>query len=158
MIRPATPRDAPAVTHLWNAIIRDTLATFTTDLKSVDSVAAQINRRPFWVSDADGVQGFVTFGAFRSGPGYAATIEHTVILAADAQGRGIGRALMQTAMQAAHEQGHHIMIAAISSANPDAVAFHSALGFEQTAHMPQVGRKADQWLDLILMQKTLSAS
>ncbi len=159
IIRTATKADAAQIADLWNRMIRDTLLTFTTEEKTVQAVAQLIALRigAFWVADVGGVDGFVTFGPFRGGPGYSATVEHSIVLGSRAQGKGIGRALMQQAMAQAHTQGHHIMVAAISSANPAAVKFHTALGFVQTGQMPQVGRKAGQWLDLILMQKTLGA-
>ena len=156
-VRPARLDDAPQVTALWNGMIRDTLATFTSQEKTLAGVAALITERQgsFWVIEAQGVQGFVTYGPFRAGPGYAATVEHTVIVAAAAQGKGAGRLLMQQALSAAASQRRHVMVAAISGANPTAAAFHARLGFEQTGYLPQVGYKAGQWLDLILMQKTL---
>lgn len=139
-------------------MIRETDATFTTQEKTIKGMAALIAERTggFWVADLGGVQGFVTYGPFRSGPGYAATVEHTIILAKTAQGSGAGRALMQKAIAGGRAQGHHVMVAAISGANPGAVGFHSKLGFEQVALMPQVGRKGGKWLDLILMQKIIS--
>jgi len=157
-LRAATADDAGAIADLWNVVIRDTLATFTTRIKSADEMAALIHARSdaFWVAVQDEtVLGFVTYGAFRAGPGYSATVEHSIILAPAAQGRGLGRALMTHALAAAKAQGHHTVVAAISGANPGAVAFHGALGFDHVGRMPQVGRKAGQWLDLILMQKTL---
>ncbi|MEP5730755.1 MAG: N-acetyltransferase family protein [Sulfitobacter sp.] len=159
MIRLAEPTDAVAIAGLWNQMIRASLATFTTLEKTPEEIDGLIRDRAgtFWVAAKPLVIGFVTFGAFRPGPGYAATVEHTVILAPQAQGKGIGRSLMQIAMETAHRADHHIMIAGISSANPQAVAFHTALGFTQTGYMPQVGRKGGEWLDLILMQKTLGA-
>ncbi|NNK15975.1 MAG: N-acetyltransferase [Sulfitobacter sp.] len=161
MIRPATDADAERIATLWNDIILTSLATFTTKVKSVSAVRELIQDRSeaFWVIDAEGDSdlGFVTYGPFRAGPGFAATVEHTVILGPSAQGRGYGRQLMTHALAAAAEQGHHVMVAGISSANPAAVAFHHALGFHQTGHIPEVGRKSGQWLDLILMQKTLQA-
>lgn len=147
------------IAGLWNGMIRDTLATFTTQEKTVKDIADLIRERPnaFWVAqDVGGVQGFVTYGPFRSGPGYSATVEHTIILSPCAQGGGTGRMLMAQAIKGATIQGHHVMVGAISGANPGAVVFHERLGFEQVARMPQVGRKADQWLDLILMQKITS--
>lgn len=157
ILRAATAADAQQVAALWNAMIRDTLATFTTDEMPLQTVLERIAARPFWVAaDGPSVQGFVSYGPFRSGPGYAATVEHTVIVAPAAQGAGLGHSLMQQAENAAQSAGHHIMVAAISSANPAAETFHAARGFVRTGHMPQVGRKAGRWLDLILMQKTLA--
>ena len=142
-------------------MIHDTLATFTTVALTTAEVAGRIDARKgrFWVAvDAtDTAQGFVTFGPFRSGPGYAATVEHTIILDRTVQGAGLGHALMALAETGARDLGHHVMVAAISSANPAAIRFHTSRGFVQTGHLPQVGRKADQWLDLILMQKVISA-
>jgi phosphinothricin acetyltransferase len=155
-LRAAGAADAEAIAALWNAMIRDTLATFTTVEKSAQDVAALLTVRPgFWVADDGAVQGFVTYGAFRAGPGYAATVEHSIVLTPAARGRGLGRALMQTAIDHAAAQGHHVMVGAISGANPGAVAFHEKLGFTTVGRMPEVGRKAGLWLDLIWMQKLL---
>ncbi len=153
MIGSAIPDDAPWIAALWNAMIADTLFTFTTDLKTDSVVAQMIATRPVLVLPDQG--GFATYGPFRAGPGYGATVEHTILLDPAVQGRGQGRALMAALMDHAHEAGHHVMVAGISGANPNAVAFHAALGFGTTGHMTQVGRKAGQWLDLILMQKLL---
>ncbi|MFG6590695.1 GNAT family N-acetyltransferase [Sulfitobacter sp. 1A12157] len=161
VIRPALAQDAAAVAALWNGMIRGSLSTFTTDEKTREEIAALIAARTdaFWVAEGDGaVLGFVTYGSFRGGPGYAATVEHSIVLSEAAQGRGLGRDLMTQAIEAATAGGRHIMVAAVSSANPGAVAFHEKQGFGQVGRMPEVGRKHGQWLDLILMQKTLTAS
>ncbi len=68
----------------------------------------------------------------------------------------MGRALMDAALSAAKAKGQHVMVAAISSANPAAAAFHAHLGFAEAGRLAQVGRKNGQWLDLILMQKMLT--
>ncbi|MEE4189810.1 MAG: N-acetyltransferase family protein [Roseobacter sp.] len=158
MIRPAQKSDAPDIAWLWNRMIRDTLATFTTIEKTVSDVEAIVKARQgsFWVYEAaERIAGFATFGPFRAGPGYAATCEHSVIVAPHAARSGIGSALMEALCTAARGQGLHVMVAAISSANPAAVAFHANLGFVEVGRMPQVGRKSGQFLDLILMQKML---
>ncbi len=159
-IRGAEIADADAIAALWNGMIRDSDATFTTEEKTNSAIAALITEpgRGFWVAEQGRVQGFVTYGAFRSGPGYAATVEHTIVLAQTVQGNGTGRALMQAALDGARAQQHHVMVGAISSANPGAVVFHARLGFEQVGRLPQVGRKHGRWLDMILMQKIVSAS
>lgn len=141
-------------------MISDSLVTFTTVRKSPAAVAAAIGAgaAPFLVAEAGGqVLGLATCGPFRSGPGYAFCVEHSVHLDPQARRRGIGTMLMEHLQQAAAVAGKRVMVAAISGANPGAVAFHAALGFTEVGRMPAVGFKAGQWLDLVLMQKRLAA-
>ncbi len=158
IIRAATPEDAAAICDISNPLIRDTLITFTTVLRREEDTRAAIRASDgaFLVAEEAGrVIGFASFAPFRAGPGYAQTKENSIQLAPSARGRGTGRALMAALEQVAKDQGIHILVAGISSANPGAVAFHRRLGFAEVGRMPEVGRKADQWLDLVLMQKRL---
>ena len=158
IIRPALARDAAAVAEITNSIIRETLVTFTTAERSPTEIAQDIASRgsAFQVAEMQGqVVGFATYGSFRAGPGYARSREHTIFLDPQARGQGAGRALMAALEQAALSDGVHVLVAGISAENPDAIAFHTALGFEQVGLMPEVGHKWGQWLDLVLMQKIL---
>ncbi|MEM1352667.1 MAG: N-acetyltransferase family protein [Pseudomonadota bacterium] len=161
MIRPAQEKDDPAIASLWNGMIKNTLATFTDVTKSASDIAElrQMPSSPCLVYvDAHAVLGFARFGSFRTGPGYAATCEHSVVVADQAHGKGVGTELMRALMAEAKAEGIHVMVAAISSANPGAQRFHARLGFVDVGRMPEVGRKAGQWLDLVLMQKILGAA
>lgn len=158
MIRPATKEDVTEITALWNTMIRDTSVTFTSLQKLQSDVALAVAdpERCFLVAQSDGAfAGFALLGPFRSGPGYAHCVEHTVYVLPQAFGKGLGRMLMAGLSDFARAQGHHVMIGAVSGTNADAVAFHKRLGFEQVGHLPQVGRKGDDWHDLILMHKFL---
>lgn len=158
ILRQATTGDAAEICAILNAVIRDTLITFTTDPRSVADIATDITERgpAFVVAEQNGqVVGYASFAPFRAGPGYGRTCEHTIHLTKEVRGLGLGRALMRRLEDVAIAQGVHVLVAGISGANPDAVAFHAALGFAKVGQMPEVGRKADQWLDLILMQKIL---
>ncbi len=157
MIRPAVKDDFPQIAKIWNQIIRDTAATFTNAEKEVaELVQANAAGRPFFVAEQDGkVVGFATYFPFRSGPGYARTKEHTIQLAPDARGKGFGRGLMEAVEDHARDAGVHTIWAGISSENPDGKAFHAALGYEEIAVLPEVGRKFGRWMDLILMRKVL---
>lgn len=158
MIRPARPEDAPAIAAIWNAVIRDSLATFTTIEKDPATVAAQIDAgTPWWVACINNtVQGHATYSQFRNGPGYARSMEHSIHLSKLAKGQGFGRALMAAVESHARAQGVHVMVAGVSSENPEGRAFHARLGYIECGRVAQAGRKWDRWLDLILMQKILT--
>ncbi|MBU2993903.1 GNAT family N-acetyltransferase [Octadecabacter sp. 1_MG-2023] len=157
IIRPATQNDGAAIAAFWSPQILDTVVTFNSVPKSADDVAEMIAARPcFLVAEVAGeVIGFVTYDQFRGGVGYRHTMEHTIILAPDAKGQGAGRALMLAAMEHARARQVHSLWAGVSGENAAGVAFHAALGFEQVAVLPQVGRKFERWMDLVLMQKRL---
>lgn len=161
MIRDATPDDAKAVAAIWNHYIRDSVITFNAAEKTVDDVrhliAARQERRCFLVAVGQGqVCGFATYDQFRGGVGYAHTMEHTIQLAPGAGGAGHGRALMAALEAHAIAAGVHVMVAGVTAENPAGQAFHAALGYAVVGRMPQVGRKFDRWMDLVLMQKILS--
>ena len=158
MIRAAGPGDAEAIARLGNWMIRTTTWTFTTIEKTQADVAQMIATRPgaFWVAqEGADCAGFITFGTFRSGPGYAATVEHSILVSPEFQGRGLGRALMEAGFEAARAAGCHVMVGGISGSNPNGLSFHARMGFDEVGRMPQVGRKNGKWLDLVLMQKIL---
>ena len=142
---------------LRNALISETLVTFTTDTKTPEDVAGEIAERPYFaVAEAQGrIVGYAFYGPFRSGPGYAGTIEHGIHVADRATGQGTGTHLMDNLEAHAKASGSHVIVAGISSANPRSITFHARRGFVEVGRMPEVGRKWDQWLDLILMQKRL---
>lgn len=161
MIRPARDTDAAAIAAIWNPIIRDTVVTFTPVEKSeadiVEVLAARKSAgQPFLVAEAEGeVLGFATYFQFRSGPGYARTMEHSVNLSPHARGRGLGRALMQMLEREARAQGVHVLIGAISATNTDSLRFHETLGFAEGGRLQAVGWKFGRFHDLVLMQKQL---
>lgn len=142
-------------------MICDTLVTFTTDEKIPDDMARMITARSpaFLVALAgDGaLEGFATYGAFRSGPGYQFTREHSVILSSSARGRGTGRLLMGALEKVAYSENVKSLVAGISAENPDGIAFHRKIGFDSVGQVAKAGFKSGQWIDLLLMQKFVVA-
>ena len=161
MIRIATWADAAAIVEIWNPYIHKTTATFTTDEKTADAIGQNIQARldegkAFFVAEQGGaILGFATYFQFRSGPGYAHTMEHTVILSPSACGQGVGGMLVKALEDHARDAGVHSLVAAISGENPQAIRFHEQRGFSLVAKIPETGFKFGRWMDLILMQKRL---
>lgn len=158
MIRPATAQDAPAIAAIWNQIIRDTTATFTSLEKDPTALADLIAQGvPWWVADVNStVQGHATYGQFRGGPGYARSMEHSIHLSNTAQGLGLGRKLMATLESHASAAGAHVMVAGISGENTAGQAFHARIGYVECGRVLQAGHKFGRYLDLVLMQKILT--
>lgn len=157
IIRQARPEDGEAIAALWNPVIRDTAITFNSVEKTVETLIAEIaTRHAFLLAEDDtALLGFATYGQFRGGVGYARTAEHTIALAPDTRGRGIGRILIGALEDHARNAGFHSMIAGVSGENPGGIAFHERMGYAQVAVLPQVGWKFERWMDLILLQKLL---
>ena len=164
MIRQARRADVPRIAALWNAVIRDTLITFTAQEKTEAEVATLILSRaraghPFLVA-ADGgvVAGFATYAQFRPGAGYARSMEHSINLAEGARGQGLGRRLMAALEDHAQGRGMRAMIGAVTAGNAASLGFHAALGYAQVGRLPQVGWKFGAHHDLVLVQKLLGGA
>jgi L-amino acid N-acyltransferase YncA len=160
ILRPARPADAEAIARIWNPVIRDSEITFNSVEMAPDDIRTMLHAKsdaghPFLVCTDGTLLGFATYGQFRGGAGYARTMEHTIVLAPGARGRGIGRRLMAELEAQARAAGVLSLWAGISASNPDGVAFHERVGFGHVARLPEVGWKFGQSYDLILMRKRL---
>ena len=160
LIRLATENDAGAIAALWNPYIRDTMVTFNAAEKSAADVVRMIDDRQALghatcVAMDNGLLGFATYAQFRGGVGYATCMEHSILLAPEARGRGVGRGLIAAICDHAAAAGAHQMIAGVSGENPAGRAFHAAMGFHHIATVPEAGFKFGRFIDLVLMQKFL---
>lgn len=161
MIVEAGARHAGGIAEIWNPVIRTSAITFNPVEKSEAELVRLIVSRAdaghgfFVAEEGEAVLGFATYGQFRGGAGYARTMEHTVMIAEDARGKGLGRALMDALEGHARAQGVHSLFAGVSAENSDGIGFHAALGYEEVARLREVGWKFDRWMDLVLMQKVL---
>lgn len=157
ILRDATSADAGAIAAIWNREIRDGVSTFNTVEKDLGALKAAIASDAVYVVAEEGTEvvGFATFGPFRGGPGYVHTMEHTIYLDEAARGKGVGRALMAALEVAAKGRGVHVLVAGVGGENSSGIAFHKAMGFVEVGRMPEVGRKFDRWMDLVLLQKLL---
>lgn len=143
--------------ELVNPVIRDTAITFTTAEKTPDMIADAIRseNRYFVACDGKDLLGYACYFQFRGGPGYRFTMEHSIALAPEARGRGVGKRLMSHLEAQARDEGVHSLFAGVSAENFAGVAFHAAIGFREIARLPEVGYKFGRWMDLVLMQKLL---
>jgi L-amino acid N-acyltransferase YncA len=164
IIRDAVRADMPAVRDLYNALIPTTTVAWTDTPETLRQRRAWFRRqrrrgRPVLVAEHDGaVVGFATYEDFRGAgkwPGYRHTVEQTVHVAEAHWGSGVGRALFDALLTRAGDDGVHVIVAAIDGDNDASIRFHERLGFAVTARMPELGRKFDRWLDLVLMQRTV---
>jgi phosphinothricin acetyltransferase len=112
---------------------------------------------PWLVAEVDNtVLGYVYAHAFAARAAYAWSVETSVYLHPDAQGRGIGRALYDTLIPMLVDQGFHRAYAGIRVPNPASVALHERVGFRQVALYDQVGWKFGEWHDVGWWQRDLS--
>lgn len=109
------------------------------------------------VNEQQKILGFATYGHFRAYDGYKHTVEHSVYLIPEAQGRGLGKKLMKHLMNYACQNNVHVMVAAITANNQASIRLHEWFGFKHAGILPQTGIKFEKWLDLLFMYKIINS-
>jgi L-amino acid N-acyltransferase YncA len=161
VIRLATPADAEAIAAIYGPYCTDSRISF----EEVAPDSAEMARRiegewpgyhPWFVAEEDGtILGYAASSPFRTRPAYRWSVETGIYLAPGAQGRGLGRALLETMLGALERQGYVSVIGAIALPNPASLALHEWLGFDKVGVYRGTGFKHGQWLDVGLWQKDL---
>jgi L-amino acid N-acyltransferase YncA len=160
-IRPAVFSDIDTILEIINHEILHSTSIYDYEPRDFETQKLwfeekQDQKLPILVAESEnGTIGFATYGSFRQKEAYKFTIEHSVYVAEEFLGKGIGKLLLVELIQLAKNQGYHTMIGAIDADNAGSITFHEKFGFKSVGTIRQVGYKFDKWLDLVFMQLIL---
>jgi L-amino acid N-acyltransferase YncA len=162
LVRPSTPADLGAIRDIYALAVTQGTGTFELDAPDRDEMARRrddvlAKGLPWLVAEQDSrVLGYAYANHFRPRPAYRFSVEDSVYLLPEAQGRGIGRVLLAELLDRCQAAGARQMLAVIGdSANLGSIGVHRSLGFEPCGTLRSVGWKFGRWLDVVLMQRPL---
>ena len=170
-LRPVHIDDAPALQAIYNHAVHHTTATMDTEDRPLDEQLA-------WIAAHDGapypgivavlgdddneagetVVGYASLSPFHPRAGYRATVENSLYVHPDWQGRGVGRTLLVALLAEARERGFQSIVALISADNAPSLHLHRALGFADAGLLRAVGFKHGQWIDVAYLQYTVGTA
>ena len=162
LIRPSSDADLPAITAIYAHHVLHGTGSFETEPPSVADMTARradvlSKGLPYLVVEQDGkIAGFAYGNWFKPRPAYRYSVEDSIYMAPELQGKGLGRALLAELMARFEAVGIRKVMAIVGdSANTGSVGIHLALGFTQVGIVDSCGWKFGAWRDIVIMQKTL---
>ena len=141
MIREVCLKDAKDIAEIYNTYIEQTTITFETSPVNEEEMRKRIQdisaHYPYFVYEKNG------------------EIIGYCYLKRNQCGKGIGKELMNTLIDACKEKGIHALIACITVPNEASVKLHESLGFQQVSRFYEVGYKFDRRLDVYDFERIL---
>jgi len=161
--RLATSGDAAAIAAIYNAGIAERIATFETEPRTTEQIAAQLvekgNRFPTIVAEHEGrVVAWAGAGPYRARPVYAGVAEHSVYVAPSARGRGAGRAALDALCRAYAERGFWKIVSRIFPENTASLALHERCGFRVVGIYKRHGKLEGEWRDCVIVERLLDGA
>ncbi|MEY2462400.1 MAG: L-amino acid N-acyltransferase [Acidimicrobiaceae bacterium] len=159
-VRLATIEDAEAIRSIYNLEVAESTVTF-------DLVPRSLSEQQGWLTarsgahavvvavDGDEVTGFASLSPYKERPAYRTTVEDSVYVRRDQQGRGVGKALLGELLTLATHHGFHAVMGRIVGGHEASIALHQGAGFSVVGTEREVGRKFGRWLDVVVMQRLL---
>jgi phosphinothricin acetyltransferase len=150
------------VLRIYQAGIDAGDATFETDAPSWDYLdASKLADHRFVALDGDRVIGWIMASPTSSRPVYAGVVEHSVYVDPAAQGRGVGRLLLERFIASTESAGIWTIRAGIFGENEASLRLHAAVGFRTVGVHERLGQAlsgpyAGEWRDVVLMERRSS--
>ncbi|WP_149202216.1 GNAT family N-acetyltransferase [Actinotalea subterranea] len=156
-VRAMTAADWPAVGEIYAEGIASGDATFETSVPSWETWdASHVPAHRFVaVGDDDParVLGWAACSAVSSRCVYAGVLESSVYVAAAAQRRGVGSALMRALVTSTEADGVWSLQAGVFPENVASLALHERHGFRTIGRRERMGRHGDTWRDVVLLER-----
>ncbi len=161
-LRAATAGDIAAIAAIYRPAVLTGTASFEIEppdeaemMRRFEAIAAE--GYPYFVAELGGqVVGYAYASAYRTRPAYRFTVEDSVYIAPEAQGKGVGRLLLKALIDASTVSGYRLMVAVIGdSRNHASITLHRSAGFTFCGTIHSVGYKFGRWLDSVIMELPL---
>jgi len=148
------PDDWPAVRAIYEAGIATANATFDTAAPGWPAWDAAHLAEHRLVARLDGrVLGWVALAPVSDRRCYAGVAEDSIYVAPEAQGRGVGRALLAAVVASAERGGIWTVQTGIFPENQASVRLHPASGFRVVGVRERLGRLHGRWRDVLLLER-----
>lgn len=160
-VRLATIDDAEAIRAIYNPEVLESTVTFDLVPRTLPDqqqwLAQHSGAHPAVVAEDGGlVVGYGSLSEYKPRPAYRTSVEDSVYVHRQYQGKGIGRLLLTSLTGLATDHGFHAVFARIVGGHEASIGLHVACGFETIGTEREVGRKFGQWLDVVIMERLLT--
>jgi phosphinothricin acetyltransferase len=156
-IRPMTAKDWPSVRDIYREGIASGNATFETEAPSRERWDQSHAQECRLVALQDGtLAGWAALSKVSSRCVYTGVAEVSVYVAQAAQGKGIGKALLQALVEQSEHAGIWTLQAGIFPENKASITIHKANGFREVGVRQRLGKMGGRWRDVLLLERRSS--
>ncbi|MEA5510908.1 GNAT family N-acetyltransferase [Crocosphaera sp. UHCC 0190] len=161
-IRNATLEDLAEIVAIYNASIPSRIATG--DLQQI-SIESRLNwfkervheRYPIWVMERDKkVIGWLSLQHFYGRPAYKNTAEISLYISPNYQRQGIGKKLLEYAIEQSPKLGLTTLLGFIFAHNQPSLTLFQKHDFQQWGYLPKVAQLDGEIKDLVIMGRNLA--
>ena len=153
-IAPLTEADWPAVREIYAEGIATRNATFETEAPAWERWdATHLAGHRLLARVAGRVAGWAALSPVSDRCAYAGVAENSVYVAAWAQRRGVGRALLQALLRGADAGGIWTVQTGIFPENAASLALHRACGFRVVGTRERIGQLDGRWRDVLFLER-----
>lgn len=159
IVTDAVPEDLPAMVHIYNSTIPGRMVTADTEPVTVKARENWFREhtpefRPIWVArDNDGIVGWLSFQSFYGRPAYQKTAEISVYISEHYRRQGLGRLLLQKAIDACPRLGISTLLGFIFGHNIPSLQLFYSHDFSSWGKLPGVAEMDGQERDLVIVGK-----
>jgi L-amino acid N-acyltransferase YncA len=160
LARGAQAGDAAAIARIYNQGIADRIATFETDPRTPDEIAALLARRaerwPTVVVERDGdVIAWAGASEYRPRACYAGVAEFSVYVAREHRGAGAGRVAMEALIEKCEARGIWKLVSRVFPENEASRRLLVALGFREVGTYRRHAKLDGVWRDTVIVERLL---